>query len=734
MPLTIGARLGPYEIISPLGAGGMGEVYKARDTRLDRTVAIKVLPGHVASDPDLKQRFEREARTVAALNHPHICTLHDIGNHDGIDFLVMEHLEGETLADRLKKGALPLDQALRYAIEIADALDTAHRHGITHRDLKPGNIFLAASGAKLIDFGLARLRPSPAAGDDSTTMAESLTAAGTIMGTLWYMSPEQLQGRTADVRSDIWAFGCVLYEMVTGRRAFEGKTQAGVIAGIIEREPTPMPTTDPLSPPVRHIVQRCLAKDPDQRYQGAGELRAALETAQPTSWDAGPPQPSVQRAGGWKRLPLRVVAVVGIVAVTVAVALWLVANRLAPTQAPLAADFNQLTNSPGIEWFSSLSPDGQWIVFAGDGAGNRDIYLQSVTGQTAINLTADSADDDDQPAFSPDGEQIAFRSGRDGGGIFVMGRTGEAVRRVTREGFNPAWSRDGTRLAYATGRMELRPANSEGRSELWVVSATGGEPTRVYEGDATLPPWSPQGLRIAFGQRLGADRQSNVVTVPAGGGEPVAVTAESAISWNPVWAPDGRHLYFVSNRGGSTNVWRVPIDEVSGQPLGEPEPLTTPAPFAAHLTLSADGQRLAYSAVLETQNIYKLALDPATGEALGDPVPVTTGSRFWSSPDPSPDGQWAVFYSQVQPEGDLYVIRADGTGLRQLTSDEAVDRVPRWSPDGDWILSFSDRSGELRLWKVRVDGSELQQMTSGAEENGVAVFARRSQRGLHDGG
>ena len=346
-----------------------------------------------------------------------------------------------------------------------------------------------------------------------------------------------------------------------------------------------------------------------------------------------------------------------------------------------------------------------------------------MTGQTAINLTVDSADDDDQPAFSPDGERIAFRSSRDGGGIFVMGRTGEDVRRVTREGFNPAWSPDGAQLVYATLPRELRPGNSEGMSELWVVSATGGEATRLYEGDATLPQWSPRGLRIAFGQLLGTVPQANVMTMSAEGGEPVAVTADSAVSWNPVWAPDGEYLYYVSNRGGSTNVWRVAIDETSGQVLGEPEPLTAPAPFAAHLTISADGQRLAYSSILETQNIYKLGLDPATGEALGDPVPVTTGSRFWSSPDPSPDGQWVVFYSQVQPEGDLYVIRTDGTQLRRLTSDPATDRVPRWSPDGDWIVSFSDRSGELQLWKIRVDGSELQQVTRIAEEAGIAAWS-----------
>ena len=277
MALAPGVRLGPYEIVSALGAGGMGEVYKARDTRLDRTVAIKVLPEHVAADRELKQRFEREAKTISSLNHPHICTLYDVGNQDGIDFLVMEHLEGETLQDRLKKGALAFDQALRYAIEIADALNTAHRHGITHRDLKPGNIFLTTSGAKLIDFGLAKLRQPKVAGEDSTTLAGSLTAPGTIIGTLRYMAPEQLQGQEADVRSDIWAFGCVLYEMVTGRRAFGGKSRTSVIVAIVEREPTPMPSLEPMTPAgLDYVVTTALAKAPDDRWQTARDLLREL--------------------------------------------------------------------------------------------------------------------------------------------------------------------------------------------------------------------------------------------------------------------------------------------------------------------------------------------------------------------------------------------------------------------------------------------------------------------------
>ncbi len=279
MPLTPGTTLGPYEIQAPLGAGGMGEVYRARDTRLDRTVAIKVLPEHVAADPDLKQRFEREARTVAALNHPHICTLHDIGTQDGIDFLVMEYLDGETLAQRLDKGALPLDQALQVAIEIADALDKAHRQGIVHRDLKPGNIMLTTAGAKLLDFGLAKLKP--VGGDlgvsGMPTQSAGLTDAGMILGTLQYMAPEQLEGQEADARTDIFAFGMTVYEMVTGKKAFEGNSQASLIAAIMHVDPPTLSSSQELSPhALDRLVKKCLAKDPDRRWNSAHDLHDEL--------------------------------------------------------------------------------------------------------------------------------------------------------------------------------------------------------------------------------------------------------------------------------------------------------------------------------------------------------------------------------------------------------------------------------------------------------------------------
>src|SRR6202158_233578 len=282
MPILPGKRLGPYEILSAIGAGGMGEVYKARDTRLDRIVAIKVLPAHLADRAELRERFDREAKTIASLNHPHICTLYDTGHQDNIDFLVMEYLEGETLAQRLVKGALPIQQVLQYAIEISDALDKAHRKGVTHRDLKPGNIMLTKTGTKLLDFGLAKLKqeavPANAQLSELPTAIDPLTAEGTIVGTLQYMAPEQLEGKEVDARTEIFAFGVVVYEMATRKRAFGGESQASVISAIMSSEPAPMSSLQPMTPPaLDRVVKRCLAKEPEERWQSANDLTNELE-------------------------------------------------------------------------------------------------------------------------------------------------------------------------------------------------------------------------------------------------------------------------------------------------------------------------------------------------------------------------------------------------------------------------------------------------------------------------
>ncbi len=292
-----------------------------------------------------------------------------------------------------------------------------------------------------------------------------------------------------------------------------------------------------------------------------------------------------------------------------------------------------------------------------------------------------------------------------------MGRTGEAVRRVTREGFKPSWSPDGAQLAYVTEHVSLNPQNANSQSQLWIVGVDAGEPRRLDVLDAVLPSWSPHGHRIAYTRRLGELAHTNIWTVSARGGEPVAVTNDVATDWYPAWSPEGNYLYFASDRGGSMNLWRMPIDEESGVPQGDPDPITTPSPALAHISVATDGGSIAYSSVLITANIQTHSLDPELGQMIGTPTWVTTGSRLWSSPNPSPDGQRVAFYSLSQPQGNIHLANVDGSGLRQVTSDSAFDRVPRWSPNGDWMAFLSNRGGPYELWRVRPDGSELRQLT-----------------------
>ncbi len=742
----IGTGLGHYRVLEKLGAGGMGEVYAAEDTTLGRRVALKRLPLEMAADPERLQRFQREARAIAALNHPNVVTIYSVEEADGVQFLTMELVEGKTLGDLIPEGGLPLEELLRLAVPLVDAVAAAHQHGIVHRDLKPANVMLATDGRlKVLDFGLAKLKPEVGTTDTTCLATPSLTRQHTIVGTVAYMSPEQAEGRPVDQRSDIFSLGVVLYEMACGRRPFGGDTAVSLISAILKDTPARLSDVKRSTPPsLDRIVTKALAKDPALRYQRARELLNDLQEVQQQT-AAGQIVRGVVRAVARSRWTRRLALAAGLVAIVGGVAWLLVAGRDgAGRRTPAAAlrfRTDRLSAHSGVEQFPSLLPDGKWVVYSGQETGNRDIYLLSTSGQNPMNLTADSPAEDDEPAASPDGERIAFRSSREGGGIFVMGRTGEGVRRVTPVGvnaaFNPTWSADGTEIAYTTENVQLTPLNWERKSELWVVNASTGEQRRLEVPDAVQASWSPHGHRIAYvsrrqkagtGDRAGgsAGRVMDIHTIPAGGGEPAAATDDQATDWSPVWSPDGRYLYFVSERGGSMNLWRVPIDEVSGRRLGEPEPIITPAPFLAHPSVSADGRRIAYTAVVQTSNVQRLTLDPAAAAVKGEPAWVTNGSRLWANPDPTPDGEWVVFYSRDQPEGDIYVSRPDGTGQRQLTSDPALDRVPRWSPDKTWVAFFSNRSGALAVWKIRAaDGSGLQQVT---ETGGIPVWSLDSAR------
>src|ERR1700680_1848982 len=412
MALAPGTRLGPYEIAAPLGAGGMGEVYRARDTRLERTVAIKILSSHLSDDATLRQRFEREAKAISSLNHPHICVLHDVGHQGDTDFLVMEYLEGETLAARLEKGPRPLDQVLRYAIEIADALDRAHRQGVVHRDLKPGNIMLTKSGAKLLDFGLAKATQPSA--EDATLAAAALrttpvTQQGTIVGTFQYMSPEQVEGAEVDARSDIFSFGVVLYEMLTGQRAFQGKSRLSVASAIVEKDPEPIAKLLPLTPPaLERTIRRCLAKDPEDRWQTARDLELEL------TWIAeGGSQVTLAPAAAAKGIGERWRGALlwGVVSLLLAAITGLAILHLKPTP-PRPVTRTVITLPPGQRLAGldqpalAISPDGNYLAYVAIQGGTQQLYLRAMDNLEAKSVLG--TEGATGPFFSPDGQWLGF--------------------------------------------------------------------------------------------------------------------------------------------------------------------------------------------------------------------------------------------------------------------------------------------------------------------------------------
>ena len=498
MTLTAGTRLGPYELVAPVGAGGMGEVYRARDTRLERTVAVKVLPPHLSSSPESRQRFEREAKTISQLSHPHICALYDVGREGETEYLVMEYLEGETLSERLLKGPLPFEQVLRYGIEIADALDKAHRQGIVHRDLKPGNVMLTKSGVKLLDFGLAKaIAPAGRSSGASLTAlptqaGSNLTQEGTILGTFQYMAPEQLEGKEADARTDIFAFGAVLYEMATGKKAFSGKSQASLISSIMGSEPPPVSAVSPMTPPAfDRVVRTCLAKDPDDRWQTAHDVMLELKWVAEGGSAAGLPAPVVAKRKNRERLGMAATGVL-------LLALGLLAGRTfrAPARdaRALRLSLSPPANAP-FESFRSVtvSPDGQRIAFVGE---------------------------------APDGK----------GSLWVRALDAVQPRLLpgTEGAFYPFWSPDSRFLGFfADGKLKR-------------IDASGGPPqilTKALFGFGGT--WNRDGT-ILFAPNV----LESLYKVPASGGTPVAVTRlaprEEAHRW-PCFLPDGRHFVFLAD-------------------------------------------------------------------------------------------------------------------------------------------------------------------------------------------
>ncbi len=587
MALTAGTKLGPYEIQSPLGAGGMGEVYRAHDSRLGRDVAIKVLPPQLQADPDLKARFEREARAISSLQHAHICTLFDVGYQDGIDYLVMEYLEGETLAARLLKGPLPLDQVLTIAIETADALERAHRHGIIHRDLKPGNIMLTKSGAKLMDFGLAKgkaagamsgrtgagvLTPSTPTMNlaEMTAPQTPLTQKGLIVGTFQYMAPEVLQGAEADARSDIFSFGCALYEMAAGKRPFDGKSQVGVLAAILEKEPEPISVAQPMTPPaLDKLIRTCLAKDPDQRWQSAHDLKLQLESISEMGSKAGVPA-VVAGARRERKLLGTIFLVAGwVLALAGLVAALLYSRRLSEEQQPVRADIelpagvDMSMNSFGG---AVISPDGKKLAI---------------------------------PAATPNGSELWVRDLTSGKAALIPGTQGAAF---------PFWSPDSNMIGFfSNGKMRT-------------VAAAGGPVQIICDAPAGRGgAWSPAGV-IVFTPNI----EEPLYKVGESGGTPLAVTKLGGTGHthrNPIFLPDGKHFLF-TQRLVAAAVGDLYAGSLDGS---EPKLVVQQASNGVY----AQG----YLLYLHDRNLMAQRFDPRSMTVSGNPVPVAENVEYWGPKD-----------------------------------------------------------------------------------------------------
>jgi serine/threonine protein kinase len=722
----IGQTISHFHILEKLGEGGMGVVYKAEDANLKRTVAIKFLPrGLEAHEPE-RARFLQEAQAASAINHPNVCTIYEISQYEGQQFIVMEYVDGKTL-----RQIVPVEKmqtAIDYAIQIGEALQEAHSKGIVHRDIKTDNIMVNTKNqVKVMDFGLAKLKGSL-----------KLTKTSSTVGTLAYMAPEQIQGGEVDARSDIFSFGVVLYEMLTGHMPFRGEHEAAMVYSIVNEDPTPIQKYLPeISSEFVHILNRALEKDPEDRYQFVHEMvidlrRLKKETTRVSRVDVS--QIREARQGGLLKYLNTPKKKLTILTATVAVVLCVVIGILTLSRSPQpesarapwqsSMSVQQLTDQVGTEEFPDISPDGSFIVYSKRHADGSDIFLKRVAGGKPINITNDPHSENYEPSFSPDGQFIAFRSSRHGGGLFVMGSTGESVRKLTDEGYYPSWSPDGSSILYCTDPNSL-PFDRNITSKLWSVNARTGEKRLLFEGDAMQPQWSPHGYRIAFwalgswgpAGKGGIAAHRDIWTMASNGGDFVAVTRDAYIDWNPVWSPDGKYLYFLSDRGGSMNLWRVAIDELSGKILAEPEPLTTPARQMGRFRMARDGMHFVYESRDFRSGIYAARFDPIRETIVGTPSRVAEFSRAFIQPALSPDGEW-IALSTTEDLGDIYVIKKDGTEMRQLTTDVYRDRAPDWSPEGKEIAFYSSRSGGLDIWAVHPDGSGLQQFTKLPEGQG----------------
>ncbi len=717
----LGATISHYKILSVCGAGGMGEVYLADDVRLQRPVALKLLPPEVELDEERLWRFMREARTASALNHPNVATIYDVGESDGVHFIAMEYVEGQTLAEKIKDGAIKPALLTEIGRQVADALDAAHLKGITHRDVKPANLMLTPRGqVKVLDFGLAKFSPSP---EQPTSAAShtSGTAPGIVMGTVDYMSPEQILGNDVDHRSDIFSFGIVLYEMATGRLPFPGSTTGERLGRILHVDPESIYPWNPNAPrELERIVRKCLEKDPTHRYQSARELHDDLTNLQ---GDSRPLHGVLEHVDsrmesrnreGWleglhKRsrllLPLLFVALIG------GLAAWWPRRANVPAQ-PKLPPF-RISTFPGAHREASFSPDGKRIAFIRDVDGVPQVWVKSLAGGEPLQITFGQPAS--RPRWSPKGDQILYvllaasntPQGYASGDLWLVSPEGGAPRKLIIDGVNPNWSWDGKQLVFERG-ADLWMANDDGLGQRRIENLP---PTDILLAQR-LPALSPDGTLIAFFQNESWAPWGDIWVIPSQGGVARRLTWDASWFGGLTWTPDGRFIVFSSERAGSLTLWRVPVTS------GKPESVFPSIGEDRDPEISRDGRKLIYT---NTHTTYTVILtDPTTGRS----------EEIYSSPTRkvaayfSPQGETIAFTEMTEAGLQLFTMRADGTNRTQITRETKTQSViPHWSRN-DSSLYYYQISPTPSFRKIPAQGGKSVEIGPGwtwGTHNGAQV-------------
>ena len=705
----LGRTLSHYKVLEEISRGGMGIVYKAMDLKLDREVALKVLPRELVSDPERKRRFVQEAQAAAALKHPNIAVVYEIDDDDGVDFIAMELIEGESLADIAKHGPLPVERVLRIGVQVVEGLAHAHEGGIVHRDVKPGNILMDKDGhIKIIDFGLAKLlEPAKSADSDIETAIRAHTQSGQVMGTVAYMSPEQARAQHVDHRSDLFSFGIVLFELLTGKLPFVGESGVETLNMILKNPAPPVPG----DPELQRIVHRCLDKEADDRYQTAKDLLSELRRlsrhsdSQPTA--AAPARPVNDGANG-----ALVVIGMGVLAALFAGGLFLLPRVDTTFKVPRLLNPRQITFDAGAESNPSASGDGGLVAYTSSQSGGRDIWVTQLGGGESINRTSGHQPDDFSPTVSPDGSQIAFLSLRDSGmGTFVISTLAGRPRKVADSGptvfySRAQWSRDGARLAYVVSDADTFYVETR--------AFPSGEPRRVAltgrkQGRFDLS-WSPDERFVAYVDAPGFGAQvTQLWLLRLEDSNVVPLTDGQANDRTPSWSPDGRAIYFVSNRGGSSDLWVQRVDR-EGMLVGEAEPLTSGVGMR-EASLSADGTKLVYAQGRRITNLWRAPIPSDRPANWSDAEQLTFDQSAIDCVDLSPDKMRLVFGSDRGGHRNIWTIPADGGPMEQLTFEVMPDLCPSYSPDGKDLLIYSFRGESRDVWILPAAGGQPRQIS-----------------------